>query len=125
MGCTLHWEPRGVVKRYFGHVSREELIAPVVQTESDERFDTLRFVINDFLEARSVAFTEADIDDIAALDIGAAATNPRIRVAIVAVQPDVIALVQRYLDVAAGAYPTSVFATLAEARAWVALPIDG
>jgi len=125
LGYELHWEDRGVVKRYFGQVSSEELLAPVVATEADKRFDTLRFVINDFLEAKSIAFTQADIDLIAAHDMGAAATNPNIKVAVVAAQPEVIDLVQRYMQVAVRAYPTSIFSTMAEARAWVAAPMAG
>ncbi len=125
MGYELHWEDRGVVKGYFGQVSSEELLAPVVATEADERFDTLRFVINDFLEAKSVAFTQADIDAIAAHDMGAAVTNPHIKVAVVATQPEVIDLVQRYMQAAVRAYPTSIFSTMAEARAWVAAPMAG
>jgi hypothetical protein len=125
LGYELHWEDRGVVKRYFGQVSSEELLAPVVATEADKRFDTLRFVINDFLEAKSVAFTQADIDLIAAHDMGAAATNPNIKVAVVAAQPEVIDLVQRYMQVAVRAYPTSIFSTMAEARAWIAAPMAG
>lgn len=125
MGYELHWEDRGVVKRYFGQVSSEELLAPVVATEADKRFDTLRFVINDFLEAKSIAFTQAAIDLIAAHDMGAAATNPNIKVAVVAAQPEVIDLVQRYMQVAVRAYPTSIFSTMAEARAWVAAPMAG
>jgi len=125
LGYELHWEDRGVVKRYFGQVSSEELLAPVVATEADERFDTLRFVINDFLEAKSVAFTQADIDAIAAHDMGAAVTNPYIKVAVVATQPEVIDLVQRYMQTAVRAYPTSIFSTMAEARAWVAAPMAG
>lgn len=125
MGYELHWEDRGVVKRYFGHVSGEELLAPVVATEADRRFDSLRFVINDFLEAKSVTFTQADIDLIAAHDMGAAATNPYIKVTVVATQPEVIDLVQRYMQAAVRAYPTSIFLTMAEARAWVAAPMAG
>lgn len=125
MGYELHWEDRGVVKRYFDQVSSEELLAPVIATEADERFDRLRFVINDFLEATSVVFTQADIDTIAAHDMGAAATNPRIKVAVVAAQAEVIELVRRYMQAAARAYPTSIFSTMAEARAWVAVPMTG
>lgn len=125
MGYALQWEDRGVVKQYFGHVSSEELLAPVIATEADERFDSLRYVINDFLEATSIAFTQADIDAIAAYDMGAAATNPHIKVAVVAAQPEVIELVRRYMQAAARAYPTRIFSTMVEARAWVAVPMAG
>ena len=124
LGYELRWEANGVVKRYFGHVVHGELLAPVLTTESDERFDTLRFVINDFLDVQGISFEQAEIEDIAALDTGAAATNARIKVAIVTADPQVIDLAQRYMEAAAGAYPTAVFATMEEARAWVAIPIS-
>lgn len=126
MGYTVHWEEHGVVKRYFGQVDGHELLAPVVLTEADERFDTLRFVINDFLDAEGVTFTQADVEAIAAQDLGAAVTNPDIKVAVVAVQPDVIDLVRRYIRAAASAYPTKIFPTMDAARAWVEAPMpDG
>jgi hypothetical protein len=78
-----------------------------------------------FLQAKSVAFTQSDIDTIAAHDMGAALTNPHIKVAVVAAQPEVIDLVRRYMKAAALAYPTSIFSTMAEARAWVAAPMAG
>lgn len=124
MGCELHWEARGVVKRYFGHVSSEQLLEPVISTEADVRFDRLRFVINDFLEAQSVAYTPADIEGIAAHDIGAASVNPDIKVAIVTTLPEVIELVQHYEKASTQAYPTRIFSTMAEARAWVAEPLE-
>lgn len=124
MGCELHWEARGVVKRYFGHVDSEELLAPVISTEADLRFEKLRFVINDFLEAQSVSYTPADIETIAAHDIGAASVNADIKVAVVTTLPDIIELAQHYEKVSTQAYPMRIFSTMAEARAWVAEPLE-
>ena len=125
MGFQLHWENRGVVKRYFGRVSAEELIAPVIATEADPRFDRLRYVINDFLDITSVTFTQIDVDEIAAYDMGAALTNPHIKVAVVVARADVIDLVSRYIKASGMAYPTRTFFTMEEARAWVAEPSPG
>lgn len=119
MGYSLEWECSGVVKRYHGQVNAAELVEPVVSTQSDARFDQLRYVINDFLGVQGMACTQDDIDVIAAHDMGAAVTNPNIRIAMVTCQPDVIALIQRYLQATGEVYPTRIFPTLAEARAWL------
>ena len=88
-------------------------------THSDVRFDSLRYVINDFLAVQGMACTQDDIDVIAAHDMGAAVTNPNVRIAMVTREPEVVALIQRYVRAAGEVYPTRIFPTLAEARAWL------
>jgi hypothetical protein len=124
VSLELHWEPRGVVKRFSGHVTGGDLLAPVIGIESDVRFEQLRYVINDLLDVQSFVVTRADVEDIAAQDIGAAATNSKIKVAIVAVGPEVIDLVEQYVKAADGAYPTATFSTMEEAREWASTPLD-
>ena len=119
MGYSLEWERIGVVKRYHGQVSAAELVEPVVATESDARFEQLRYVINDFLDVQGMSCTQDDIDLIAAHDMGAAVTNPNIRIAFVTCRPDLIALIQRYLKAANEVFPSGIFPSLAEARAWL------
>lgn len=94
------------------------------QSEADARFDSLRYVINDFLGIDGVLieqFPPELIDEIAATDMAAFTTNPNIRIAVVAVDPDVLALAQSYIDSELRAYPTRLFHTLADARAWLEL----
>lgn len=122
MGYTVQWEGNGLVKKYFGQVIAAELVDPVVATHADERFDRLRYVINDFLDVQGMVVTQQDIDDIAAHDLGAAVTNPNIRVAMVTGEPSIIDLVHRYLRAASEVFPTRVFSTMVEARAWVDAP---
>ena len=116
-GFHVHWENRGVVKRYFGQVSAEELIAPSLRTGSRPTIRPTASVINDFLDATSVTtFTQADIDEIAACDI-VALTNPRIKVAVVVVQEDVIELVGRSHPSVGNGLPDPRVPTIAQARA--------
>lgn len=123
MGYETRWEPpRGVVKRFFGYVSNKELLQSVIDTESDPRFDDLRFVINDFLDVRNISVSRNDVEYISAVDRAAAATNPNIRIAVVANRPEIIALADQYANSPMNAYPTRVFATLVEARAWLGAP---
>lgn len=126
MGYDLHWEPpQGVVKRLFGQVSGAELIASGVQVEADPRFDALSYVINDFRDCTAVNVLPRQVEEMAAIDAVAALTNPRIRIAIVATHPEILAGAQAYASDPLTVYPTRLFATMDEARAWVCVATAG
>jgi hypothetical protein len=125
MAFELIWHPHhGLTKRFSGWVSGNDMLLSMQQSEADARFDSLRYVINDFLGIDGVLieqFPPELIDEIAATDMAAFTTNPNIRIAVVAVDPDVLALAQSYIDSELRAYPTRLFNTLADARAWLEL----
>lgn len=98
------------------------MLQSVIDTESDPRFDDLRFVINDFLDVQNISISSDDVEYISAVDRAAAVTNSNIRIAVVANRPEIIALADQYANSPMNAYPTRVFATLAEARAWLGAP---
>lgn len=122
MSYELIWETRGVVKRFYGELTGQDMVQSVVDVEADPRFDICRYVINDFLPLEGIAPVDNVIDYIAAIDSAAAETNPNIRIAVVTASPEIIALATQYANSPLNAYPTRIFATLAEARAWIATP---
>jgi hypothetical protein len=119
MCYELIWEPRGVVKRYFNQVTDEDLLKSVVEVGADARFDDLRYVINDFSACDAITATFDGIENIAVIDRGAAFSNPRIRIAVVAIQKEAIALAEAYANFPLKAYPMRIFATLPAAREWI------
>lgn len=124
MGYELSWESKGLVKRFFGDVTDRQFIDAVIDSESDARFDSLHYVINDFLDVQSFVFTPDDVDYVAAIDKAAAVSNPHIRIAVVTRNPEIIDLSRQYAESPMNVYPTRIFATLAEARAWLGASID-
>jgi hypothetical protein len=115
----LTWEPSGVYRAYFGDVSIAERLASFNAILGDPRFDELRYTITDYLAVRAYEITPDATAEIGAMHIGALATNPRIRIAAVAVRPDVLGAIadlqaQRFFT-----QPYRVFATVEEARRWV------
>lgn len=120
MGYELIWEPRGVVKRFTGKVSDQDMLQSVVESEVDRRFDSLRFVINDFLAIQDITTSVQVVEEISAMDSGAAFSNPRIKVAVVTTSIDVISLATAYINSPLNQYPTRIFSTMAEARTWTA-----
>lgn len=119
MSYELIWESRGVIKRYFGVLTSTDLVEPVERTEADPRFDDLRYVINDFLAVERLELAPFDVEYVAAVDHAAAKSNHDIWIAVVTTASDVIAVVERYADLSQNAYPTKIFDTMAQARAWL------
>lgn len=119
MGYELTWESRGAVKRFFGHVTGNDVLQSVINVESDERFDRLRYVINDFLEATGLTVSASELDEIAAIDGAAALVNRNIRIAIVTTNPEIISASDQYAKSPMNAYPTRIFPTVNEARTWL------
>ncbi|NTV72159.1 MAG: hypothetical protein HGA71_18715 [Azonexaceae bacterium] len=122
MNFEIIWEPpQGVVKRYFGHVTGNDVLVANTQIEADPRFDTLRYVINDFLGCTGVSISPAELEEIAAIDRSAATINPHIRIAMLTSHPEIIAAANAYANDTLTIYLTRVFSSMADARAWLGL----
>jgi hypothetical protein len=119
MSYQIDWEPRGVVKRFFGHLTDHDMLQSVLDTESDRRFDDLRYVINDFSSITGSSVEIPTIEDITIADQGASRSNPSIRIAVVTSSPEIRALAECYARSPLNAYETRIFATEAEARNWL------
>ncbi len=119
MSYELNWEPTGVVKRYFGHVTCAEVLAAGIQSQRDPRFDEFRYAINDFLDCTKFEMDLKVMEEIAAYAGAAERSNKNIKIAIVATLPEVVAASKQYFELPLQSYPTRLFPTLAEARAWI------
>jgi len=122
MGYEIHWEsPRGVSKRLYGAVTGDELLASNVNVEADPCFDSLRYVINDFRDCTGLSIQAGQVEEIAAIDSAAASINPNINIAIVATLPEILAGAEAYATDSATVYPTRVFSSMDDAKAWALL----
>jgi hypothetical protein len=120
MSYELNWEPRGVVKRYFGLVTSAEVLTAGIQSQADQRFDQYRYAINDFLDCTEFVNDPVALEEVAAFAGAAEQSNPNISIAIVATLPAVVAATKQYLALPLQTYPTRLFSTRAEAGAWIA-----
>ncbi len=119
MPYSLSWEPHGVYRRYFGSSTIAERRASFEAICSDPRFDGLRYSITDYLDVADYEISDEGTAEIAALHTGPLITNPRIRIAAVAVRPDVVMAIRDFIGHGFTNAPYRVFATLPEARRWV------
>ena len=115
------WEKHGVYRKCSGRVTGKEILQAVQEVESDNRFDLIRYVINDFLDVTEVDVSFEEIKLIAAIDNAAALTNPNIKVAQVTINSGIEDLAKFYSDRPGNnRYPSKLFLSLDEAREWVA-----
>ncbi len=122
MPYEITWEMRGVYRRYFGRLTDQEFVQAVREVEGSPRFYDIRYAILDFLDTEEFLIRDASFLDVtAALNAEAAKNNPYIKVAVVAVSPSVLKLVDAYKAHRLRPFATEVFATLEEARLWVAV----
>lgn len=120
MAYEIDWESsRGVYRRLLNHVTGEEILESLLTIESDPRFDSLRYVINDFLAVEDFDISEESVLMMSAIDNAASASNPNISIAIVATDIQIQTLGKLYATSPLNAYPTKVFLTISNARDWI------
>lgn len=122
MSYEVLWMPRGYYKRLSGVITAGEFMQSITDVQEDPRFDTLRYGINDCLEVEDVVISSSDIEMFAALGIGAAYTNPNVKIAMVVTHPKVTGLVQAYAKMST--YPVKFFDTVADAASWTGAPVS-
>ena len=119
MAYENNWERNGVVKIFSGSVDGRQVLDSVISVEADKRFDSVRYVINDFSNVVDIDINERDIIRIAAMDRGASVTNPNIRIAVVTNDNRMRDLVQRYGKLMKDSpYQALLFESINEAREW-------
>lgn len=118
MPYEIQWEPRGVIKRFSGHLTADEVTECLRKVASDPRFVGLEYEINDYLEADPRGAMQGEVDDIVAVRIGAVKANPNIVAAYVASDARALELLKQYrLD--AVPHQVNIFSTIADARFWI------
>lgn len=120
MAYEMIWEPHGVYKRFHGFVTASEFLASIVKLQGDRRFDAVRYSINDFLSVEGHDVSPGDVKKFAAYGMGAAKSNPNIRIAAITADETLISLLRLYASPPLSPYPLAVFASLVDARHWLA-----
>ena len=120
MPCEIVWEHRGVHKQLSGHLSASEFQRSVEAIQADPRFDEIRYVINDFSAVTGHELDEQRLLELAAIQYGAQASNPQVRVVYVGADPQLARRIRSALiDSQRSLYRVALFDTLPQARDWL------
>lgn len=119
MPYRITWEPRGVYRQYFGHVTIAERFESFESICRDPRFDDLHYALTDYLLAGTYEVTPEATEEIAAFHVGPLLSNPRIVIAAVATRSDVIGAIHAFMAHSYVSAPYRVHPTVEQARAWI------
>ncbi|MGJ8653991.1 MAG: hypothetical protein ACSHX8_12015 [Opitutaceae bacterium] len=115
MPYTIEWNQDGLIWTYTGIITGQELIQSNMDVYGEPRFDEIHYQIVNMLQVTENLVTDADMRKVAYLDMAAARTNPKIRVAVI--QADELA--QGYENhTTENHWPTHSFTDLASAKEW-------
>ena len=115
----LIWESDGIVRRFSGTVSAEEMNASAVSVQSDARFDDLRYIIHDFTACCEVSASEDDLEFMAARASYAVNMLRSFKIVFVGDHAVVRNLVRIFNQLGISSHPCVFVDSLEEARAFV------
>ena len=119
MAFKLIWEQRRVTIKYSEHVNDVQTAMAARLIQGDPRSDGLHEILHDGRDCTSFTFSESIVEEIAAMDGAMAMSVPRLRIAIVANRPEIIAAVDYYAGLGLSPFPVRVFGELDAADAWL------
>ena len=121
MPYVISWEPAGVVFRFSGVVSDEDLITSNGDVYASSQFPAMKYQIVDFSVIETFDVGAATVRVVADSDRRAAEINPDVRVAIITSAPFMRGMSKMYAgshEAAGGTWTTEVFESEEDARAW-------
>jgi hypothetical protein len=118
MAYKIERNPYGVVKRFSGTVTYEDVLRSEQQVHEDPDFTRMRYVISDYTGAEYRGLTDSQKADINALRIGGHFSNPRIKYAFVIQNPDICAQMASAVANGEMLHQARMFENLQQALDW-------
>jgi len=121
MPYRIRWEGHGVYRRFFGVITLAEFRDANKEMRSDVRYEGIRYIISDYREAQPAPeITERDLRAYAEFERLHFYDSPDTVQAIVATDPKTVTYARYYESLGVSPYCLADFATVAEARKWIA-----
>ena len=117
MSFKIMWERHGVHAVFSGELNATKVLDATIKIQSDPRYDDLRFIILDYTRVMSFSFDSAVLDEVMAHRYGAAYSNARVRIAIVACDEKLLAGIAIEISESQPC-EMAVFTDLETARSW-------
>lgn len=119
MPYKLYWEHDGVYWKYFGNVTGKEIIDASTSVYGDQRFDTLKYKLVDFLDAETIEMNDDEVALVAYQHRSNERSNPYLKNAIVT-QLAGIEQANKFASFFSDSYwEVRVFQNLDEANSWI------
>jgi hypothetical protein len=121
MPYRLRWEGHGVYRRFFGVFTLAEFMEAYETMCSDVRYEGIRYIISDYLDGQpGPDVAERHVKAFAELERLRYYDSPDTVQAMIATDPRTLAYVKYYESLCVSPHCMKDFATVAEARTWIA-----
>src|SRR5512139_4127316 len=121
MPYRIRWEGHGVYRHFFGVFTLAEFKDAYEEMRSDVRYPYIRYMISDYLDGQpGPDITEGDLKTFAELEWLRFYDSPDTVQANVVTDPKTEVYVKYYESLCISPHCMSHFATVAEARDWIA-----
>ena len=121
MPYKIERKRNGVIKRFSGVVTFDDVLKSEQEISSHPDFRTLHYVISDYIGTDYKGIAKEQGDEVSALRIGAHLSNPRIRYAFVIQNPEIREQIKDAISQGLMLFETKIFDTYEQAAAWVGL----
>jgi len=124
MPCENSWSENGLYRKFTGNIQTGHILKSNFDLHRDDRFQSLRYVLNDFREINTVLLDEENVEDIAVVDALRSSKNKGLKVALVIANTSAqVTLALAFAERMKGShYQCKVFMTSRDAHAWVNTP---
>jgi len=118
----VHWEDDILRVRAFGQVTSKALLQGARELTADPRYDSLQFIVVDFLDADlSTSSFLGIVDDLLAVLIGSSYANANVRIAVIAQDHHILDLTEALGRFKSEPMPQIfAFCTRASVAEWIA-----
>jgi len=116
------WKDNGLDRVFSSTTSGKEILESNLDLHGDKRFETIKYIINDFSNIIDFNVTDHDINIIATIDNVSAASKDKLKISIVATNKELIKWIHLYLEKMEGSpYECQIFNHYDDALQWVSL----
>ena len=119
MPYKLDWEHNGIYWKYYGNVSGKEIIEASTAIYGDQRFDSLKYKLVDFLDVENIKMDKDEVALIAFQHRSAERSNPYVKNAIV-IKPSGCEMANNFAAFFSdSSWDVQLFQNLDEANNWL------
>jgi len=114
------WEQNGLLRKFTGVISGEEILESNFALHEDPRFSDIKYIINDFSEIAGHSIEEAHTKIYAYTDEIISNSKRRLKIALVVSQSEYIPIAESYRELMDGKlFECEIVNVIDDARLWI------
>ena len=120
MPHSILWESDGLVRKFSGQISGEEILESNFALQAHPKFQTINYIINDFTEVTSHSIEKSHTNAYATTDEIISNEKGKLKIAIVVNQESLIELAKNYQSLMRNMlFECEIFQSVEDSRQWV------